>query len=117
VWELGGTCHYTESSYASPNLDPSQVAMASQMAVGAQAAIGYQSAVQQQCPRCRHHMIIIYRQSRAYVIFILLGLPMLIVPIIGWFMGFVMISIGIVLRLARKGKVRYQCPNCNFSNN
>jgi predicted RNA-binding Zn-ribbon protein involved in translation (DUF1610 family) len=93
------------------------VAIASQMAVGAQVAIDYQTAVPQQCPQCRHRMIIIDRQSRAYLIFLLLGLPLLIIPIIGWFMGGVMIMIGIVLRLAGKGKVRYQCPNCNFSNN
>jgi predicted RNA-binding Zn-ribbon protein involved in translation (DUF1610 family) len=98
-------------------MDPRQVAMASQMAVGAQAAIGYQAAVQQQCPRCRHHMIVVFRQSRAYLIFVLIGLPLLIIPIIGWFIGGCLIMFGIVLRLVRKGTARYQCPNCNYSNN
>jgi hypothetical protein len=100
-----------------PNLDPIQVAMASQMAVGARAAVGYQTVVQQQCPRCSHHMIIIYRQSRAYLIPLVLGFPLLVIPIIGWFMAFCLFVFALFLRFGRKGKVRYQCPNCNYSNN
>src|ERR1700675_1364621 len=80
------------------NMDPTQVAMANQMATGAVAAMRYQSAVQQQCPRCSHHMIIIYRQSRAYLIPLLLGIPLLIIPIIGWIMAFFMFMFALFLR-------------------
>ena len=92
-----------------------QIAMASQIATGAAASMQYQSAVQRLCPRCPHQMIVVFRQSRIGWILVVIGIVMTPIPLLGWVGGPIMIIVGIVLWLTKKGKARYQCPNCNYS--
>jgi len=106
-----------QAQLRSPHLsvDRDQIAIASQIATGAAASIQYQTAVQRQCPQCAHTMIVVFRRSRAPLIFFVIGFLILLIPFIGWIIGPCLIITGFILLLVRKGKARYQCPNCNYS--
>jgi len=45
----------------------------------------------------------------------MLGFLIMLIPILGWIMGPILIAIGLVMYFVKKGKARYQCPNCNYS--
>ena len=95
--------------------DMKQVAAASQMAVGTAAAMQYQTYAQRSCPRCSHHMIVVFRQPIAGWISMTIGFLLLLIPILGWVLGPILIITGIVIWTTQKGKARYQCPGCNYS--
>lgn len=96
-------------------VDRQQIATASQIATGAAASMQFQTAIQRQCPQCTHQMIVVFRQRRAHLILIFGGMLITPIPIFGWIFGPISVFVGIVLWLARKGKARYQCPNCNYA--
>ncbi len=98
-----------------PPADPRQVAAASQAAMGAAAAMQYQTYAQRMCPRCSHHMIVVFRQPKAGWILLLIGVLIVWIPLFGWIFGPILIISGFAVWIIQKGKARYQCPGCNYS--
>ena len=59
------------------------------------------------CPRCGAAMVAVVHQSSMATILIIVGIICTVFVI-----GIVFIIIGVMMR--RKGRVRYQCPRCNY---
>ncbi len=86
------------------------------MAMGAAALATHQRLATSTCPQCGTGMVAIYRKSRIGWLMVLLGIPFSFIPFIGWIFGPPIVIIGALIYIFGKGKLRYQCPGCNYSN-
>jgi DNA-directed RNA polymerase subunit M/transcription elongation factor TFIIS len=121
--EGSGICSKCGNSQTAPaqltqprlTIDREQIAVASQIATGAAASMQYQTAIQRQCPQCTHLMIVVFRRARSPWILFVFGVLITPIPLLGWVGGPCLIIVSLILLFTRKGKARYQCPNCNYA--
>lgn len=96
--------------------DPAQVQVTAQMAMGAAALATHQRLATSTCPRCGSGMVAIYRRPIIPSLIVFFGVLIMFIPIIGWVFGPLMIIAGIVFYFVSRGRLRYQCPGCNYTN-
>jgi hypothetical protein len=99
-----------------PRMAPADLQATAQMAMGAAALATHQRLATSTCPNCGTGMVAVYRRSTLGLVLICVGLLMTPIPVIGWIFGPIIFIVGLVLRFGGKGKLRYQCPGCNYSN-
>lgn len=105
-----------QAQAAAQNPDSAQVHMRAQMAMGAAAVATHQRLATSACPRCGTGMVAIYRRPIVPSVLVIFGFLLLLIPIFGWFFGPIFIIAGIIAFFVGRGKLRYQCPGCNYSN-